>query len=106
MDTATISLLLEFDSVEQLKQIQYKRLELMRKFTQTKDYLDTKGYIQAPLLYPTLKESLTGAMRYKKVVVTQRYKQGKDYFGDTLFTYKYYRDANQSYTHIEAHPIN
>ncbi len=95
---------LEFDSVEQLKQIQQKRLELMREFTQTKDYLDTNGYIQAPLLYPTLKESLTGAMRYKKVVVTQRYKQGKDYFGDTLFTYKYYRDANQSHTHIDGTP--
>ncbi len=95
---------LEFDSVEQLKQIQHKRLELMREFTQTKDYLDTNGYIQAPLLYPTLKESLTGAMRYKKVVVTQRYKHGKDYFGDTLFTYKYYRDANQSHTHIDGTP--
>ncbi|MBN2825725.1 MAG: hypothetical protein JXQ76_10395 [Campylobacterales bacterium] len=97
---------LEFDSVEQLKQIQQKRLELMREFTEKKDYLDSHGYIQAPLLYPTLKESLTGAMRYKKVVATQRYTKGKDYFGDTLFTYKYYRDKNQSHTHIDGTPYH
>ncbi len=95
---------LEFESVEELKSIQEKRLQLIREFTAKKGYLTNEGYIQAPLLYPTLSESLNTAKGYRKIVATQRYKLGKDYFGETLFTYKYYRDTNTSYTHIDGTP--
>ncbi len=93
---------LEFTTTDDLKQIQRKRLKLMREFTAKKDYLNTEGYIQGPLLYPTLIESLQGAANYRKVVATQRYTKGKDYFGKTLFTYKYYRDEQDAYTHIDG----
>lgn len=93
---------LEFESVEELKEIQESRLRLIREFTSKKEYLTSEGFIQAPLLYPTLQESLNGAKGYRKVVATQRYTKGKDYFGETLFTYKYYRDANTSFTHIDG----
>jgi hypothetical protein len=97
---------LAFESTEVLKNIQALRLQLIREFTAKKAYLTTEGYIQAPLLYPTLEESLEGAKRYRKVVATQRYTLGKDYFGETLFTYKYYRDANSSFTHIDGTPYS
>jgi hypothetical protein len=74
----------------------------MREFTAKKDYLTNDGFLQAPLLYPTLEESLSAAKGYRKVVATQRYTKGKDYFGKTIFTYKYYRDANESFTHIDS----
>ena len=95
---------LEFESVEKLKTIQKLRLKLVRDFTATKAYLTNEAYIQAPLLYPTLEESLKASKRYRKVVATQRYSQGKDYFGETIFTYKYYRDVNSSFTHIDGTP--
>lgn len=93
---------LEFESVEQLKTIQEMRLKLIREFTAKKAYLNNEGYIQAALLYPTLEESLGGAKGYRKVVATQRYTKGKDYFGETIFTYKYFRDTNSSFTHIDG----
>ncbi|HEO98911.1 MAG: hypothetical protein JW682_08350 [Campylobacterales bacterium] len=95
---------LTFESVEQLKATQSLRLKLMREFTAKKEYLTDEEYIQAPLLYPTLEESLAGAKGYRKVVATQRYTKGKDYFGETLFTYKYYRDENTSFTHMDGTP--
>ncbi len=93
---------LAFENVAQLKAIQEMRLKLVREFTAKKDYLTADGFLQAPLLYPTLEESLKGATGYRKVVATQRYTKGKDYFGETIFTYKYYRDANSSYSHIDG----
>lgn len=92
---------LEFVTAGKLKNIQRIRLDLMREFTGKKAYLTDEGYIQAPLLYPTLAESLKGATGYRKVVATQRYTKGKDYFGEVPFTFKYYRDTNESYTHID-----
>ncbi len=96
--------LLVFENVTQLKAIQEKRFALMREFTASKNYLTADGFLQAPLLYPTLEESLKGAKGYRKVVATQRYTKGKDYFGETIFTYKYTRDANTSFTHIDGTP--
>ncbi|DAB29740.1 MAG TPA: hypothetical protein CFH84_07985 [Sulfurimonas sp. UBA12504] len=93
---------LAFENVTQLKEIQETRLTLIREFTAKKEYLTQEGYIQAPLLYPTLEESLKTAQGYRKVVKTQRFTKGKDYFGKTIFTYKYYRDANESFTHIDG----
>jgi len=95
---------LDFNTTAELKFIQESRLKLMREYTAKKAYLTDENFIQAPLLYPTLRESLDGATRYRKVVTTQRYTKGKDYFGKTLFTYRYYRDANDTYTHIDGTP--
>jgi len=95
---------LTFNTTDSLKEIQQKRLMLMREFTMKKDYLTNEGYIQAPLLFPTTTESLQVAQGYRKIVATQRYKKGKDYFGQTPFTYRYYRDENSSYTHINGQP--
>lgn len=96
--------LLAFESVEALKNIQEKRLRLIREFTAKKEYLTAAGNIAPSLLYPTLAESLNAARGYRKIVTTQRYEKGKDYFGKTLFTYKYYRDTNESFTHIDGTP--
>jgi hypothetical protein len=93
---------LAFENVAQLREIQETRLSLIREFTAKKEYLTQEGYIQAPLLYPTLEESLKTAQGYRKIVKTQRFTKGKDYFGKTIFTYKYYRDANESFTHIDS----
>lgn len=95
---------LEFQSTTELKTIQTKRLALMREFTAKKGYLTQEGYIQAPLLYPTLDESLGGAKGYRKVVASQRYAKGKDYFGETIFTNKYYRNTESVFTHIDGKP--
>ena len=93
---------LSFESVETLKAIQILRLQLIRDFTAKKDYLTQEGFIQAPLLYPTLNESLQGVAQYRKIVATQRFTKGKDSFSQTIFTNKYYRDATTSYTHIDG----
>ncbi|MEA1918714.1 MAG: hypothetical protein U9N52_02650 [Campylobacterota bacterium] len=92
---------LDTSSPQTLKAIQENRLKLMREFTAKKDYLDNQGYIQPALLFPTLKESLLGAKAYRKVVATQRFTEGKDVFSETIFTYRYYRDVNESYTHAD-----
>ena len=92
---------LETTSTTKIREIQQLRLKLIREFTHKKDYLDAKGFIHAPLLYPTLDESLQGATGYRKVVVTQRYTKGKDYFGETPFTFKYFRDESDGFTHID-----
>lgn len=95
---------LEFTNTDELKKIQKLRLKLIREFTEKKDYLTEEGYLRAALLYPTLSESLKASNGYRKVVATQRYTKGKDYFGDVPFTFKYYRDANTSFTHIDGAP--
>ncbi|MEA1953087.1 MAG: hypothetical protein U9O24_01670 [Campylobacterota bacterium] len=92
---------LAFNSVPELKNIQTLRLKLMREFTAKKAYLNSEGFIQPSLIYPTLHESIAGAFGYRKVVATQRYTKGKDYFGETPFTFKYFRDENSSFTHID-----
>ncbi len=92
---------LEITSVPEIKTIQTLRLKLIREFTAKKAYLDDDGYIQSSLLYPTFDESVLGAYGYRKVVATQRYTKGKDYFGKTPFTFRYFRDENSSFTHID-----
>ncbi len=92
---------LEMTSVLKIKELQQSRLKLVRKFTQNKDYLDERGFIQAPLLYPTRDESLQRATGYRKVVATQRFTKGKDYFEEVPFTFKYFRDEVDGFTHID-----
>ena len=92
---------LSFESVANLKEIQAMRLKLIRAFTAKKAYLNSLGYIEAPLLYPTLDESLGAAKNYRKVVVTQRYTKGKDYFPKVPFTFKYFREGEEAFTHLD-----
>jgi hypothetical protein len=93
---------LDFETVAKLKEIQQSRLGLMREFTAKKEYLSVDGFIESALLYPTKSEALNAARGYRKIVVTQRFTKGKDYFGQTPFTYLYYRDENSSFTHIDG----
>jgi hypothetical protein len=95
---------LDLSSVESLKKTQQLRLKLIREYTAKKDYLTKERYIHGELLYPSLKSSLEGAKGYRKIVSTQRYRYGKDYFGKVLFTYKYYRDKENGFTHINGTP--
>ncbi|MEA2111556.1 MAG: hypothetical protein U9P71_05860 [Campylobacterota bacterium] len=93
---------LAFNTVEEFKNIQKKRQALMREFTEKNDYLNKDAFIQASLLYPTEESSLNAAKGYRKIVSTQRYTEGKDYFGKTLFTFKYYRDEIDGFSHIDG----
>lgn len=95
---------LEFSNSQELREVQEKRLRLMREFTGSKGHLTQEGHIQAPLLFPTKNDSLAGAKGYRKVVSTQRYTKGKDYFGSVPFTFLYYRDGNTTHTHIDGTP--
>jgi len=95
-------LALKFNSPQELNHIQNSRLNLMREFSEKKEHLTTDGYIQPSLLYPTKTEALEMAKNYRKVVATQRFTKGKDYFGKTLFTFKYYRDEANKFTHING----
>ncbi|MEA1914783.1 MAG: hypothetical protein U9N30_05655, partial [Campylobacterota bacterium] len=95
---------LDLNSVLSLKRSQKLRLKLIREFTAKKDYLNAYGNIHAELLYPSLKSSLETAKGYRKIVATQRYRYGKDYFKETPFTYKYYRDKKNGFTHIDGTP--
>ncbi|TQV61711.1 MAG: hypothetical protein FNT15_09045 [Sulfurovum sp.] len=92
---------LKFKSESELKKIQKNRLKLIREFTAKKDYLNVKGYIQAPLLYPTKDEALRMAKNYRKVVLTQRFNQGKDYSGEVKFSFRYFREKKEGYKHID-----
>jgi hypothetical protein len=95
---------LRFDDVKTFKRIQKTRLQLMREFTRRKEYLTPKGFIQSPLLYPSRQDSLEGVGGYRKIVLTQRYIYGKDYFKETPFTFKYFRDKANAFTHIDGTP--
>jgi hypothetical protein len=95
---------LKFDNVEVLRKAQEKRLKLIREFTKRKDYLTKDGYIQSSLIYPSFNNSLESIEGYRKIVATQRYKYGKDYFENTPFTFKYYRDKENSFNHISGKP--
>lgn len=92
---------LNFNTASSLKESQILRQKLMHEFTEKKSYLDDDGYIQAPLLYPTKNEALENAQGYRKIVATQRYNLGKDYFKATPFSLKYYREEPTAFTHID-----
>lgn len=95
---------LRFDDAQTLKSIQKQRLQLMRDFTKRGDYLTEENTIQGALIYPTFQESMVKAKMYRRVVATQRYTKGKDYFGKVIYPYRYYRDKNESFTHSDGRP--
>jgi hypothetical protein len=93
---------LDTSSPEALLSTQRLRQKLMREMTARGEYLDANGVIQGALLYPPRTEALAGAARYRQVVATQRYDLGKDVFETTPFTYRYYRTAEQGFTHQDG----
>lgn len=92
----------EVQSAENALISQQERLKLIREFTARGDYLDAQGRILAPLLYPTIAESLAAARRYRQTVVTQRYDFGKDIFETTPHALRYYRTESHSFTHQDG----
>lgn len=95
---------LEFKSATQVKEIQKLRLKLMREFTSKKDYLRKDGTIQPALYYPSKSHANNTIEGYRKIVSTQRYTFGKDYFGKVPFSYLYFREAKDGFTHIDGTP--
>ncbi len=95
---------LEFSSAEALLAGQKQRQLLMCEMTARGEHLTTDGSLAAELLYPTRADALAGAARYRQVVVTQRYDFGKDVFGELPFTFRYYRPADQAFSHQDGRP--
>lgn len=95
---------LDTSSPEALKKSQKLRQKLLRELTSRGEYLDKDGVIESAFLYPSKENALKGAANYRKVVATQRFTKGKDLFEKTPFTFLYYRDKNNSYTHIDGTP--
>lgn len=95
---------LEFKSAKEVKDIQTLRLKLMREFTARKDYLKEDETIQPALYYPSKLKALKTIQGYRKIVSTQRYTFGKDYFGEVPFSYKYFREKEDGFTHANGTP--
>lgn len=87
---------------ETLVSQQRLHVKLMQTFVARKAYLTNESLIEPALFYPTPKEALHGAINYRKVVATQRFTLGKDVFDTTPFTFRYYRDAHEGYTHLDG----
>jgi len=79
-------------------------VKLMGEFVAKKAYLTDEGFIHPRLLYPTEKEALNAAVGYRKVVATQRFTLGKDVFAQTPFTFRYFREEKEAYTHLDGTP--
>ena len=93
-------------SPESFKQSQQDRQALMRAMTERGDYLTAEGYVQGTLLYPPEQDALAAAARYRQVVVTQSYVNGKDVFAQTPVNYRYLRTADTAFTHADGTPYN
>ncbi len=79
------------------------RQKLMREFTGKRAHVRADSSIEASLLYPSANDALASAGRYRQVVVTQRYKLGKDVFPQTPVTYRYLRRAgDQPYARLDG----
>ncbi len=93
---------LDFSHLETLVAQQRLHVKLMGEFVEHKAYLTPEGFIQPSLLYPSEKEALSGAIGYRKVVVTERFTLGKDVFAQTPFTFRYARVGKDAYTHLDG----
>ncbi|MEW6444567.1 MAG: hypothetical protein ACOZAQ_10935 [Pseudomonadota bacterium] len=80
------------------------RQKLIRDMTARGDHLDVNGKLQGALLYPPEQDALAAAGRYRQVVVTQRYNLGKDVFPQTPVTFRYFRVADEGFTHMSGVP--
>lgn len=95
---------LDLQHPETLVSQQRLHVKLMGECVDRKAYLTPEGFIQPSLLYPTEREALNGAIGYRKVVATQRFTLGKDVFAKTPFTFRYFRNAKEAYTHLDGRP--
>ncbi|ARU47585.1 hypothetical protein [Sulfurospirillum diekertiae] len=95
---------LDVSHLETLVAQQRLHVTLMGEFVDHKAYLTPEGFIQPSLLYPSEKEALSGAIGYRKVVVTERFTLGKDIFAQTPFTFRYARVGKEAYTHLNGTP--
>ncbi|MDD3343475.1 MAG: hypothetical protein PHR87_07875 [Sulfurospirillaceae bacterium] len=93
---------LDFSKPETLYAQMRLHVTLMQAFVDRKEYLTAEGLIAPELFYPTPEGVLHGAILYRKVVATQRFTLGKDVFDTTPFTFRYYRDAKEGYTHLNG----
>ncbi|MDS4057653.1 MAG: hypothetical protein RKP73_03670, partial [Candidatus Contendobacter sp.] len=80
------------------------RQTLLRELTARGGYLDAAGAIRGELLYPPKNDALAAARRYRQVVVTQRYVQGKDVFPATPVTLRYFREGEEGFAHQDGRP--
>ena len=80
------------------------RQSLLREYVANVDYLNNDGTIKGFLLYPPLEEALENARRYRQVVVTQRYNQGKDVFASTPISYYHYRSPDIAEVKLDKTP--
>jgi len=95
---------LKTSSAEAFEESSQTRQTLLRSFVARGDYLNADGTIKAFLLYPTQEHALASALRYRQVVVTQRYQYGKDVFEQTPITYRHYRLPTQEALKIDGTP--
>jgi hypothetical protein len=65
----------------------------MREFTGRRAHLRADGSIEAALMFPPANDAIAAARRYRQVVVSQSYHQGKDVFPETPVTVRYFRRA-------------
>jgi hypothetical protein len=72
---------------------QKSRQTLMREFTGRRAHLRADGSIEAALMFPPANDAIAAARRYRQVVVSQSYHQGKDVFPETPVTVRYFRRA-------------
>ncbi len=96
--------LLDSTSAAGFQRSQAERQKLLREFTARGEYLNARGRIRGELLYPPRQDALAAASRYRQVVVTQRYTQGKDVFAATPVTYRYFREGEEGFTHQDGRP--
>ncbi len=97
---------LDLTRPDTLQAQQRLHVKLMGELVDKKDYLTAEGFIRPQLLYPTHEEALNAAIGYKKVVATQRFTLGKDVFAYVPFTFLYFREIKDAYTHLDGTPYH
>ncbi|MEA3405879.1 MAG: hypothetical protein U9R28_09105 [Pseudomonadota bacterium] len=95
---------LDTSSAEAFEDTNQTRQTLLRSFVTKGDYLNEDNTIKSFLLYPTKEHALASALRYRQVVVTQRYQYGKDVFEQTPVTYRHHRLPAQEALKIDGSP--
>ncbi len=80
------------------------RSQLLRELTAKGQHLDAKGHVAGALLFPPQQAALEAAQRYRMVVATQRYDLGKDVFGETPVTFRYFRGPETAFAHQDGRP--
>jgi hypothetical protein len=93
---------LDTTSAEALQASQALRQILMREYTRKRAHVRTDGSLEADLIFPPANDALAGARRYRQVVATQSYTQGKDVFPETPVTFRYFRNAAQAYPKLDG----